>query len=1075
MGKSKQILTRSKAIIIFVAFLKVHSDAYIKACLDTDSYRSPIYKTLCEFSNLKLTLQNRKRLQWHWKCLRKEGYAFENSQQDEFALHTDIPIFTDVSFTNNAYNSTFNLQDSIPEYVQLHEENRSVVDINIKLNQIEKLNPYRAYISVPYSFWEKYYDGTSTLKRFWTNELNSYFQNFFPICVLSFKWHKCFSKNRKSDSLSFAARAECKHTNCANFKFWTKCSLLRTEENDMTVIVDRFGVICHDKNERFRRFVTGTQRTQLAQQLKHEKPSIVSLENLSHIPINILQSGNLNKAPSAEILRQISSKNLKSGDLSKDLFQNLILLKEKFVAHWPGKHIQGYIQDINYFPFGVRLGTEQQLRYLVRYSKKMKNVFCYLDATGSVVAKPGWADKRLFYYAFILPGQKNQSGPLPISEFILSSHTVPSICSLLTKFIYDLRNVIGFKSLPLIKKIETDFSFAMIQSVLKSFNSLDLRSYLCLTWNFLVDPVRYEIDTITVIHTCSSHIFKSACNKITKFSRNRRIRLLAKLVVSKLINSSRLSVTKSVFEAAVIVFGLPTKEIHFSNAIYFLSNRNSNDRNDFGIGDIKKRVAVEDRYKTLKKSSPFFSYFTEVYEKILAKSEDTERKNLFFLPSFVQYLIKDFMPFCPLWSGIIIKKFGIIRDSNASVENWFKMVKHDVFKNQMRHKVPRFIQRMESYLDSRMKSHLVSLKASKYRKGKKIKKLNDSLNITISQETWKEKKCNHFFPKTGSSLSYSSDILMHSTPTKNSTPLNFTPSPVEQIKDNITGYCDHKMDVKKILNFDKYLELPPWHKFERFPEYPKNPTYNKNLNEVSLNTLRGSNWLDDNVLNVFFLYLTQIVQQRGKKILVFDTLFTQKLDVTNSGFHRWAKSQNLFEYPVWLLPLNVDEVHWVLMVFNFKFKQILYIDSLHGSVPLNTLDKILNFININSGAHSPEWNQWTIYSPRDIPLQGERSNPGSNCGVHVCIWGHIICSGRCYNFSEQSMLSARIWIMSKILNYSENKETLKKRKKDVDLLLNEESAPTKSFVKPIRPNIFTSVPKDFISTLQYCSKILEHN
>ena len=51
----------------------------------------------------------------------------------------------------------------------------------------------------------------------------------------------------------------------------------------------------------------------------------------------------------------------------------------------------------------------------------------------------------------------------------------------------------------------------------------------------------------------------------------------------------------------------------------------------------------------------------------------------------------------------------MLRDSNATAENWFKIVKVDLFDSESKLRAPRFIQRLESILEGRLKERKYSL------------------------------------------------------------------------------------------------------------------------------------------------------------------------------------------------------------------------------------------------------------------------------------------------------------------------------------------------------------------------------
>ena len=60
------------------------------------------------------------------------------------------------------------------------------------------------------------------------------------------------------------------------------------------------------------------------------------------------------------------------------------------------------------------------------------------------------------------------------------------------------------------------------------------------------------------------------------------------------------------------------------------------------------------------------------------------------------------LPYYPLWSGIVIKKFGIRRNSNACVESWNKIIKQFVFDGKMRQLIPRAITTLKENICQRL-------------------------------------------------------------------------------------------------------------------------------------------------------------------------------------------------------------------------------------------------------------------------------------------------------------------------------------------------------------------------------------
>lgn len=73
----------------------------------------------------------------------------------------------------------------------------------------------------------------------------------------------------------------------------------------------------HDK-ERHRRHIRGKERAAISSELEKYSPIAVKLKMLTASNKEILEAGNLNSAPSLDLLRKISSENRSKYGLDKD-------------------------------------------------------------------------------------------------------------------------------------------------------------------------------------------------------------------------------------------------------------------------------------------------------------------------------------------------------------------------------------------------------------------------------------------------------------------------------------------------------------------------------------------------------------------------------------------------------------------------------------------------------------------------------------------------------------------------------------------------------------------------------------
>ncbi|KYM96633.1 hypothetical protein ALC62_12680 [Cyphomyrmex costatus] len=128
----------------------------------------------------------------------------------------------------------------------------------------------------------------------------------------------------------------------------------------------------------------------------------------------------------------------------------------------------------------------------------------------------------------------------------------------------------------------------------------------------------------------------------------------------------------------------------------------------------------------------------------------------------------------------------------------------------------------------------------------------------------------------------------------------------------------------------------------------------------------------------------------------------------------------------------------------------LALDSLHGTLSSHVLSKLCGFIEKlfrKKGLPPLFWKNWILHCPLDIPNQISPSGIGLNCGVHICVWGYIVCTSKLLYFSEDDMPKIRKWISQKLIasagqafatetnNFGINKsECLKSESKDSKLI-----------------------------------------
>ena len=136
-------------------------------------------------------------------------------------------------------------------------------------------------------------------------------------------------------------------------------------------------------------------------------------------------------------------------------------------------------------------------------------------------------------------------------------------------------------------------------------------------------------------------------------------------------------------------------------------------------------------------------------------------------------------------------------------------------------------------------------------------------------------------------------------------------------------------------------------------------------------------------------------------------------------FWSWIYQQKPMNHDIWIIPLNVNNSHWVVAIVVLKLKLIVYLDSLHG-INRNLLRTILNYVKSQHVSYSTsmfEEKDWDISAPTDLNLQRN----SYDCGVHVCMYSFMVCNGCFFDCNNLDSKYARNWIATNIISEPEEK------------------------------------------------------
>lgn len=182
--------------------------------------------------------------------------------------------------------------------------------------------------------------------------------------------------------------------------------------------------------------------------------------------------------------------------------------------------------------------------------------------------------------------------------------------------------------------------------------------------------------------------------------------------------------------------------------------------------------------------------------------------------------------------------------------------------------------------------------------------------------------------------------------------------------------------------------------------------FNMRITRSDLQTLRGLNWLNDEIINFY----TSLIAERGSgkypklpKVHSMNTFFYPKLINPAQGYNslrRWTKRVDIFAQDIIVVPIHLG-VHWCLSIIDFRDKTIKYYDSM-GSPNQQCLQALLEYLKCehrDKKKSEYDTSSWKTSSVRDIPQQMN----GSDCGVFACMYAEFITRNAKILFTQEHM------------------------------------------------------------------------
>lgn len=204
------------------------------------------------------------------------------------------------------------------------------------------------------------------------------------------------------------------------------------------------------------------------------------------------------------------------------------------------------------------------------------------------------------------------------------------------------------------------------------------------------------------------------------------------------------------------------------------------------------------------------------------------------------------------------------------------------------------------------------------------------------------------------------------------------------------------------------------------------------MTNKKIKCLYGEKWLNDEVINFYM----SMLQERNDALCLkypnklrshfFSNFFLDRI-LENKKYNfknvqRWAKNFDILEQEKIYFPLNIDKVHWVMIVAYMQQKEIIYYDSLRSrNEGMNKADEYFTnntkailryFVDQTNNKVNPK--EWKIIFDNNSPRQGN----GHDCGVFTILIADYLSDDLPLTFTQEQIPFFRKKITSTILRGS---------------------------------------------------------
>lgn len=204
-------------------------------------------------------------------------------------------------------------------------------------------------------------------------------------------------------------------------------------------------------------------------------------------------------------------------------------------------------------------------------------------------------------------------------------------------------------------------------------------------------------DNLITIHLCCAHFLKMFSNDVKKYFYDMDILIFFKYRIAQILQMDNLQMIDEWYLHISIILSSPylTDRVTSSISQFNFPFTRNIDEEPRLTDTPKSDEQFDNQNQSLYQLSPFYTHFKNISDLLeVSFSDRGDAINTYYEPKFLDLLQKKYMPYCALWTSLMIRKsFRTCRFSNAIAENYFGYVKGNILEGNQNLKSSRFIRK----------------------------------------------------------------------------------------------------------------------------------------------------------------------------------------------------------------------------------------------------------------------------------------------------------------------------------------------------------------------------------------------